>query len=275
MSGTPHLGTAAQLMQTVRVQRGGERCQIVLGDLDAYNGRSRAFAKTQELAERFRTFAVRLGFDETKGIIRDQVSCDQALLTMYLLARYTETDDFDDAEEDNHAHDVAHGAVEPTMTLRRQLSLLLMAADFVTLGQCSDGVLVFLGIDEHRYVRFAQRLLARLDSNSPLRSNFTMSAVYTRLGTGFNGFPKQSKSIPGSSITMMMSYDEVYRLVMNDSTSSPEMSPVYQMMYQTLFCSHDELERYYWLCKHQEPEWDVTRARLVEYIVSIQEMWPQ
>lgn len=275
MSGIPHLGTVAQLMQTVRVQRGGERCQIVLGDLDAYNGRGRAFAETRDLAERFRIFAVHLGFDETRGTIRDQVSHDQALLTMYLLARYTSDNDFNEAEEDNHSHDVAHGVVEPTMTLRRRLSLLLMAADFVTLGQSSDGVLVFLGIDEHRYVRFAQRLLSRLDSDSPLGSDFTMSAVYTRLGTGFNGFPKQSKSIPGSSITMEMSHDEVHRMVMTDSVSAPETSPVYQIMQQTLFCSYDELERYYWLCKHQSPGWDAARARLVDYIVSIQDMWPQ
>src|SRR4051794_25471465 len=62
MSGPPHMATASHIMKMVRLQQGGEKCQIVLGDLDAYNGRARPFAYTRELAERFATFAERLGF---------------------------------------------------------------------------------------------------------------------------------------------------------------------------------------------------------------------
>lgn len=88
----------------IELQRGGERCQLVLGDLDAYNGKAKPYTEVRELAERFEEYSLRLGFDPEAGIIRSQESYLPALKAMYLLGRYIEQADFDAAEEDNHAY---------------------------------------------------------------------------------------------------------------------------------------------------------------------------
>ena len=158
MSGVPHLATVSHILKIAELQRGGERCQIVLGDLDAYNGKTKPYAYVQELADRFQEYVVRLGFDPAAGTVRRQEGYVPALEALYLLGRHVDRSDFDAAEEDNHAYDAERGLVDSTMTFRRALSLALMTADFVALGQNHDAVLVVLGVDEHRYVRFAQQI---------------------------------------------------------------------------------------------------------------------
>ncbi|MEV2279211.1 hypothetical protein AB0I72_26900 [Nocardiopsis sp. NPDC049922] len=274
MSGPPHMASTSQIMKMVRLQQGGERCQIVLGDLDAYNGRTRSYGYTRELAERFRTFATRLGFDTATGVLRDQTGHAEALTTMYLLGRYAEDADFDTAEEDNHAYYAARGLVDPTMTFRRRLSLALMAADFVSLGQTHDAVLVLLGIDEHKYVRFAQRVAERFDQHVPLCGDFILSAIYTRLTTGFNGHPKSSKSIPGSGITVETPTNEIRRLVRADQAKNPALSPVYQLMYQMSYTSYEDLLDIHQACTEGTPRWKTEKEHFIEFLAHVKELWP-
>ncbi|MGW9349026.1 hypothetical protein [Nocardiopsis flavescens] len=274
MSGPPHMASASQIMKMVRLQQGGERCQIVLGDLDAYNGRARSYGYTRELVERFRTFATRLGFDAATGVLRDQTGCSEALTTMYLLGRYAEDADFDTAEEDNHAYYAARGLVDPTMTFRRRLSLALMAADFVSLGQTHDAVLVLLGIDEHKYVRFTQHVTERFDHHVPLRGDFLLSAIYTKINTGFNGHPKSSKSIPGSGITVETPTDEIRRLVKADRATDPALSPVYQLMYQMSYTSYRELLDIHQACAEGTQRWEKEKEHFIDFLAHVKELWP-
>jgi tryptophanyl-tRNA synthetase len=275
MSGPPHMATASHIMKMVRLQQGGEQCQIVLGDLDAYNGRARSLAYTREMAERFRIFATRLGFDDAAGILRRQEDHVEALTAMYLLGRYAEDDDFDSAEEDNHAYYVQRGIVDGSMTFRRRLSLALMAADFVSLGQDYDAVLVMLGIDEHKYVRFAQGVVSKFDDGTPLRGSFLLSALYARLNVGFGGHPKFSKSIPDSSISVDTAPDDIRRLVLSDAAPDPESSPVYQLMYQMTYCPIEELLSNYSECQKQSPAWRRRRSDFADYLIDIHEKWPR
>ena len=275
MSGPPHMATASHIMKMVRLQEGGEKCQIVLGDLDAYNGRARSLDFTREMAERFRIFAKNLGFDDTAGILRGQEGDHDTLAVMYLLGRYAEDQDFEGAEEDNHAYYASHGIVDSTMTFRRRLSLSLMAADFISLGQTYDAVLVMLGVDEHKYVRFSQRVASRFDDQTPLRNSFALSALYARLNVGFGGHPKFSKSIPESSISVESTSDDIRRLVMSDDALRPELSPVYQLMYQTTYCSMEDLVRHYVECENRSSAWTKIRSNFTDYLVSVRDMWPR
>src|SRR5579859_1905807 len=84
MSGVPHICTASQIRRMVALQRGGERCQIVLGDLDAHHGKGRPLAETRELADRFAEFCRRMGFDDTTGVLRNQFDDVACLRNMYL-----------------------------------------------------------------------------------------------------------------------------------------------------------------------------------------------
>ncbi|MFH8802191.1 hypothetical protein ACH4F6_21715 [Streptomyces sp. NPDC017936] len=274
MSGAPHMATASHIMKMVRLQAGGENCQIVLGDLDAYNGRGRSYGFTEDLAERFCVFSERLGFDAVRGVLRNQRDHAEALTNMYLLGRYTQESDFQGAEEDNHAYYASRGIVDETMTFRRRLSLALMASDFVTLGQTHEAVLVLLGVDEHKYVRFAQEVARRFDGDAPLRGDFALSALYARLNTGFNGHPKFSKSIPGSGISVETPAAEIRSLVENDESRDPAHSPVFQLMHQMTYCSHEELVRINQDCLENNSRWRAEKKNFAEYLVTVKEMWP-
>ena len=274
MSGVPHLATVSHILKMIEIQRGGERCQIVLGDLDAYNGKSRPYAEVHELAERFREFSLLLGFDADAGILRPQVDFLPALEAMYLLGRYVEQGDFDAAEEDNHLYYASRGLVDESMTFRRALSLLLMAADFLALGQEHEAVLVILGIDEHRYVRFAQQTCGRLDEHVPLKANFVLAAAYTRMVRGFGGHPKFSKSLPGSGIDMNTPPERVRHLLVGEPPV-PEESATYQLMCQMPFYDAATLLDLHAYCLEGSKAWRREVARFADYLIDLINRWPR
>jgi len=273
MSKAPHAATVSHILKMIELQRGGERCQIVLGDLDAYNGKARPYADVRELAEKFRSFCLRLGFDAQTGILRQQEGHLPALEAMYLLGRYVDQPDFDAAEEDNHGYYAARGLVDASMSFRRVLLLALMAADFLALGQEHDAVLVVIGVDEHRYVRFAQQVLDRLDEQVPLRSDFALTAAYTRMVRGFGGHPKFSKSIPGSAIDVATPPAQVYQLLAAERPV-PEESAAYQLMCQLPRYGAAALLDLYGNCVEGGPAWRRDLRDLAEYVIGLHDLWP-
>ncbi|WP_131745772.1 hypothetical protein [Frankia sp. Cppng1_Ct_nod] len=274
MSGVPHLATVSHILKMIELQRGGEHCQIVLGDLDAYNGKAKPYTEVRELAERFREYILRLGFDDVTGILRSQEGYRPALEAMYLLGRYVEQVDFDIAEEDNHGYYADRGLVDATMTFRRALSLSLMAADFFALGQDHDAVLVMLGVDEHRYVRFAQQAWGRLDEHVPLRSDFALTAAYTRMVQGFGGHPKFSKSIPGSALDVTTPPEEVHRLLAAEPPI-PEESATYQLMCQVPRYDAGILLDLHTHCLHAGPAWQRAVGEFADYMIDMISLWPR
>lgn len=273
MSGVPHMGTVAQIRAIKALQAGGELCQIVIGDLDAHNGKGRSLARSRELADRFAEFCRRVGFDDTVGILRNQFADLNCMRNMYLLGFYAEDADFDQAEEDNHGFYAALGVVDRQMTFRRKVSLALMAADFVTLGQDYEAVLVMLGIDEHKYVRFTRNLADRFGSDTSLRGDFTLAAIYSRLTTGLHGHPKMSKSMPGSSINLTMTPEEIVARVMADNARTPESSPTYQLICQMFFRPSGDCLELARECAVSSPIWHKTKVELADFLVSITSLW--
>ncbi len=273
MSGVPHMGTVSQIQGITALQSGGERCQIVLGDLDAHNGKGRSLKQTRELADRFGAFCRRMGFNDTTGILRNQFNELDCLRNMYLLGFYADDADFDRAEEDNHDYYATMGIIDDRMTFRRKVSLALMAADFITLGQHSDAVLVMLGIDEHKYVRFAREVAARFGTDTGLRGNFRLASIYSRLATGFEGHPKMSKSIPGSSINVTTTPEEIVARVMGDEARAPEASPSYQLICQMFVRPVEDCLALVDECATASPAWRKAKAELAEYLISITELW--
>lgn len=273
MSGVPHMGTVSQILGITRLQAGGEHCQIVLGDLDAYNGKGRPLGQVRELADRFAGFCCGLGFSDTAGVLRSQYDDLDCLRDMYLLGFYADDGDFDRAEEDNHGYYASMAIVDDRMTFRRKMSLALMAADFVALGQDHDAVLVLLGIDEHKYVRFTREVVQRFGQDTHLRGDFTLASVYSRLASGFGGHPKMSKSIPGSSISVITSPEEIAALVAGDKACTPETSPSYQLTCQMFFRPPAECAALARECAANSPVWRRARAELAEYLISVTELW--
>jgi tryptophanyl-tRNA synthetase len=193
---------------------------------------------------------------------------------MYLLGRYMAQTDFDTAEEDNHAYYADRGLVDATMTFRRALSLALMTADFVALGQEYDAVLVMLGVDEHRYVRFAQQICGRLDQHVPLRAEFSLTAAYTRMVRGFGGHPKFSKSIPGSAVNVATPPEQIRRLLA-DEPADPERSATYQLMCQLPRYSAANLLDLHAYCREAGLVWNREVRDLCGYVIELTDLWPQ
>ncbi|WP_327110496.1 hypothetical protein OHB12_22230 [Nocardia sp. NBC_01730] len=273
MSGLPHMGTVAQIIGITRMQQSGERTQVVLGDLDAHNGKGRPLGGAQELADRFAIFCRRLGYDDTVGGLRNQFDDAESLRNLYLLSHYADDADFERAEEDNHRYYASLGVVDDRMTFRRKTSLALMAADFLTLGQHADAVLVLLGIDEHKYVRFAAEIASRLSGNTSLRGTFVLASIYTRLASGFGGHPKMSKSIPGSSIDVTSSPDEIKRRINCDDVRAAEQSPTFQLINQLFLRPAEDCRQLRRECADASPAWMETKAELVDSLVAITELW--
>lgn len=273
MSGAPHMGTMSQIIKMIKFQEAGERCQIVLGDLDAHNGKGRDLGEARELADRFSAFCMRLGFDSTTNVLRAQWDDIECLRNLYLLSYYALDSDFDYAEEDNHRYYASLGVVDSSMTFRRKVSLALMTSDFITLGQHNDAVLVMLGVDEHRYVRFAQALKSRFDSSTVLRGSFALSALYTRISIGFDGQPKMSKSIPGSSIGVTSTPEQIVERIARDETRNPDESPVYQLIYQMFFASYDDTLRLRRECAVGSPAWQRAKNEFADHLIELCCLW--
>jgi tryptophanyl-tRNA synthetase len=160
------------------------------------------------------------------------------------------------------------------MTFRRALSLSLMAADFLALGQDHDAVLVMLGVDEHRYVCFAQQARGRLDKHVPLRPDFMLTAAYTRMVRGFDGQPKFSKSIPGSALDVSTPPEEVRRLLAIEPPI-PEESATYQLMCQMPRYDADTLLSLHASCLQAGQAWQRAVGEFADYVIDLIGLWPR
>lgn len=277
LSGVPHAGTLSQITRAIFLQRAGHRVQLVLGDLDAYNGKDRDLAEVRQLAGRYRRFVRALGFDTELGMLRDQFDSLEVLRTMYLAGRHMSEEAFLEAEEDMHGFYAARGKVDARMTFRRKLSLALMTADFIDLTrQGYRNVLVTLGVDEHRYVRFAKGVAALLASHLP-DHNVMLAAMYSPIIVGLNGYPKMSKSFPDSGVDLEMTPDDIQRRIVDDPDpiDSPAGSSLVQMLESLSSVSLAELHQALAARQHGVNEWQTWRARLADELIHMQRLWKE
>jgi len=100
INGVPHMGTVSQMLKAIYLQKMGFNVQIVLGDLDVYGARSKPLEEIRILVDKYKSFLINLGFDTTKGIIRNQFDFPEIIRTSFLLARCIKDKDFEEIEED-------------------------------------------------------------------------------------------------------------------------------------------------------------------------------
>jgi tryptophanyl-tRNA synthetase len=278
ISGVPHVGTLSQILKAIRLQRSGLPVQIVLGDLDAHNGKAVPLKFTMDLAEQFRSFVLSLGFrDEQPSILRTQFAHPEVNRLAYLLGHYMEDEAFGETEEDLHAFYAHQGKVDAHMSYRRKASLNLMIADFLDLHMSGgfDHVLVFLGIDEHRYVKFGADAIARAGESDWLGQPPTLAALYSGIIKGFFGFPKMSKSFPQSGITVDMSADEIRARIMDGEGpyEGPLDNVVFQMISMASLWPAEEIARSYELCVAGGSAWRNARVRYADHLIEMCARW--
>lgn len=280
LSGIPHLGTISQILRAIRLQRNNIPVQIVLGDLDAYNGKAVGLGFARDLAKQYKDFILKLGFiNSAPSILRDQYDSLEILRLSYLLGHFMDDEMFVSAEEDLHKFYSKRGKVDNTMTYRRRLSLNLMIADFLELyvEKGFQRVLVFLGIDEHQYVKFGAEAITKACQNSdwlPVK-DLSISALYSSIIRGFYGYPKMSKSFPRSAITVNMTLADILERVMQGEGdySSPEENVVYQMISSASLFSTDEISEAYQECYQKSPQWVEIKKRYAHHLKEICSEW--
>jgi len=270
MSGVPHVGTISQILKAIFLQKAGLVVQLVLGDLDAYNSRSRSLAFVSELGERYTAFALALGFDAEEGVLRTQRDHLDVLLTAYLTANCLRDADFRATEEELSAL-YKERLVYPGIEFPVKLSILLMAADFIHLCKTYDHIMVMLGIDEHRYVRLTKTAVDRLAITQHV------SAIYSRITKGFAGYPKMSKSLAGSSISVDLPAATIRRMILDEegAHATPLDSVVYQMMCFTSFYTASELTELYRDCEQGGQIWSQRKAQYADILIDICDKWPK
>jgi tryptophanyl-tRNA synthetase len=197
MTGPPHLGTLGQILTAIEVQAAGLPVQFVLADLEPYHGGA-DWDRVRELAERYREFAVGLGFDPDRGALRTQSEATDVMATAHRLARYYRPEEWDDGDGPateweravGDAYERPEGANPgPTSEAAAAHSGVLHGADF--LHPLTDGyeqVVIALGVDEHGLTPWTRRFR----DATPVAG--TVAGLHTRMVPGFDG-PKMSKSI--------------------------------------------------------------------------------
>lgn len=270
LSGIPHLGTLSQILRAIFLQKAGLKVQIVLGDLDSYNARNQPLEVVLERGEKYKEFIKNLGFDDKKGILRTQYNNEEILKTAYLISNVLKDKDFKEAEEDLSELYQTKG-IYPGIEFPVKQAILLMTADFIHLGK-KDGysnILITLGLEEHLYVQIANKVVKRM--NYP----FTISSMYSRIIKGFNEYPKMSKSIPESSITVNMKYEQMYNMIIfqEGNYKKPMDSVVYQMMCAVSYYSPEELEELYDVCIENKDKWVQAKQQYVKILYDICSKW--
>lgn len=270
ISGAPHMGTISQIMRAIALQKQGYRVQFVLGDLDSYNARSLSLEQIRRLEEKYRSFITALGFDTRAGILRNQREGHELLMTDYMISKYVKDQDFMDAEEDN-VKAYQKSGLYPAMDFPVKRSILLMCTDFIhpLLYGNTDELLVFLGLEEHLYVRLANTILQRIDKTK------TIHSIYSETIQGFNNHPKMSKSIPGSAITVEMPEEEIRDYILNreGAYNTPAESVVFQMMCAVSEYSNAELDELYQLCSSKGTAWSEEKKVYARYISGLFSLW--
>ncbi len=279
LSGNPHMGTLSQILRALRLQQAGIPVQIVLGDLDAHNGKNIPLERTRELAESYRKFILNLGFNDVyPNRLRSQFDSLTTLRLAYLIGHHMDDEMFNQAEEDLHGFYTQEGKVDSLMTYRRKLSLNLMIADFLELF--GDGnfnaVLVVLGIDEHKYVSFGRQVLERVAAdNSVAFCGKSYAAMYSGMIRGFHGYPKMSKSFPESGITVDMPETEIISLIENGETVThfPETNVVYQMISAVSLYGSEQIAEAYEECRKQSERWKNIKREYAVHLSQLCQRW--
>ncbi|WP_232687906.1 hypothetical protein [Halobacterium zhouii] len=282
LTGTPHVGTVAQMFAVKRLNEAGFDTEFLVADYEKYAGSGRDLDVVRELADDYATFLDRIGYE---GDVRTQYDAEGVMHTAFRLAPWFEFEndleidheltpweaELDQAyEADQIEHEDASGSTQ----FARRMTGLLCLADFVhpTLAEGYDQAVFVLGIDEHALDIFNRHYLGK----TPFEPAF--EGLFTRMVPGLDGYPKMSKTIPGSAIKMDMPPEEVRRLVRRtantDGTASTSESAVYQMM--SLVSEYDagRLEELETACRKGGAAWDAACAEYAEYLAGLAAKWP-
>lgn len=209
LNGAPHLGTLNVIRHAIELQRRGFFVQFILGDLDVRNTRNAQWEHVNNLTMHYSDFLKSIGFidDGKSGCITSQYDNLGNMRQAFMISNSVSDDDFKDLEEDVFKL-YLQKRVYSGLTFGVKQAMLLQLADFITpITEHYKKVIVLSGIDEHPFVKKAKDLSSRL-----LNKDDGISGIFIKVVPGINNYPKMSKSISDSSISLDISISEAQLL---------------------------------------------------------------
>lgn len=279
LTGTPHVGTVAQMYAVKRFEEAGFDTQFLVADYEKYAGGGRDLDVVRDLAADYEAFLDGIGYD---GDVRTQYDDRDVMHTAFRLAPYFEFDsdlEFDVEPTEwvrrlrtaYEADQVDHEDAGDTTEFARRLTGLLCLADFVhpTLADGYDQTVFVLGVDEHALVLANEYYL----EDAPVDPAF--EGLFTRMVPGLDGYPKMSKTIPGSGIAMDMPPGRVRRLVREaDDGAPPAESTVYQMLALVSEYDADRLAELEAACRRGGEDWAAAVDEYADFLADLAAAWP-
>jgi len=298
MTGPPHLGTVGQILTGIELQEVGLDVQFVIADLEPYHGGG-DLGRVRRLAERYREFALGLGFDPKQGVLRTQEEGHEVMHTAELLAPYyapgrwegdgdggNGSDSGDDSEEGDDSQETAwtravrelyEGGGEesvsdgPTSEAASAHSSVLHGADFLhpLSAQGYEQVIITLGVDEHGLTPRTRRFR----DAAPVEG--AIAGLHTRMVPGFGDTPKMSKSV-GAGVSLEMEPAAIRERFANGRDGGdPASSPTFQTMCLASRYGSEELERLEEVCVEDGEAWSEARREYADYVVDLADRWKQ
>ncbi|WP_232701232.1 hypothetical protein [Halobacterium wangiae] len=281
LTGTPHVGTVAQMFAVKRLHEAGFDTEFLVADYEKYADSGRDLEVLRDLAEDYTTFLDRIGYE---GHVRTQYDAVDVMHTAFRLAPWFEfesdlsfdvepTEWVEAVREAYEADQVDHADATGSTAFASRLTGLLCLADFVhpTLADGYDQTVFVLGVDEHALVLANEYYL----EDTPFEPAF--EGLFTRMVPGLDGYPKMAKTIPGSAITMDMAPERVDDLVHEaaEGGASPGESTVFQMMCLVSAYDADRLTDLEAACRDGGEAWDAAVDEYASYLADVAGKWPE
>jgi tryptophanyl-tRNA synthetase len=283
MTGPPHLGTVGQILTGIELQEAGLDVQLVIADLEPYHAGA-DLSRVRGLAERYREFALELGFDPKQGVLRTQEEGLDVMHTAEVLAPYYAPEDWDGegggGDDEGTAWERAvrelyegggEGAERdgPTSEAASAHSSVLHGVDFLhpLYAEGYEQVIIALGVDEHGLTPWTRRFR----DAAPVEG--MIAGLHTRMVPGFGDTPKMSKSV-GAGVSLDGKPGVVReRFAGAGDGGDPASSAAFQAMCLASRHGSGELERLERLCVEGGVRWVDARREYAEYVVELAERW--
>mgnify|MGYP000580871614 CR=1 FL=1 len=272
MSGPPHLGTLSQLHAARELADAGLDIEFLLADLEKYLGSGMSMANVTDLADRYRGLARELGY---KGAIRTQSGDREVMAAAMRLSRYYETDLLPDVDWEStaweEALDRAYEAAgvdrsdgDGVTEFARKQTGALCAADFLhpLMAEGYDVFVAVLGAEEHALTLRNREMQRRAGVDGRL------GGLYTRIVRGLDDYPKMSKRIPPSVISLDMQPSEIRERI--HAASDERLWEFLSLASEYSPSELDALEQ----ARNQDRErWESTRAAYADRLAELATYW--
>jgi tryptophanyl-tRNA synthetase len=243
---------------------------IIISNLGAFNSRNISLSKIQKLTPRFIEFIRLLGYE---GEIKTHDDRD-ALITSTFTSKVLKISDFTKNQEATAKLYQKLGIQGEDFGTYIDMNFTVADILFPAISNRKERILVFVGIEEYYFPKLAQEAIRRF--NQMFKYMFTptntkVSAIFGHLIRGLNNYPKMSKSIPESSISLGESKGALAQKILKCSSQDEEI--ILQMIQLVSDWDSKKLSEAQEAFKKKGKEWQKIKEEYLEYFFKIKKHW--